>query len=193
MRELLLEIAIHGQAEPAGSKQARPIMRKQDGEWVPVMKNGRPLVNVVEDNPKSKGWKDQVAHAAGEAREGAPLVDGALAVELVFYRPRNKGDFGSGRNSHLGRDAAPARPTVRPDVLKLARAVEDALTGVVWRDDAQIVEERLEKHFGDPPRVEVRVWLLAEQTAADLPLDQRVRPGEPEPEPAPEQQTLVAA
>ena len=35
-----------------------------------------------------------------------------------------------------------------PDVLKLARGVEDALTGIVWRDDAQIVNESLNKVVG---------------------------------------------
>lgn len=39
-----------------------------------------------------------------------------------------------------------------PDVLKLARGVEDALTGIVWRDDAQIVNESLSKVVVAPPR-----------------------------------------
>jgi predicted short-subunit dehydrogenase-like oxidoreductase (DUF2520 family) len=45
-------------------------------------------------------------------------------------------------------------------VLKLARGVEDALTGIVWRDDAQIVVEHLEKRYGSPARCEVRVKYL---------------------------------
>ena len=43
-------------------------------------------------------------------------------------------------------------------LLKLTRAVEDALTGLVWRDDAQVVDEVLSKRYGAPERVEVRVW-----------------------------------
>jgi Holliday junction resolvase RusA-like endonuclease len=42
-------------------------------------------------------------------------------------------------------------------VLKLARAVEDALTGVVWRDDAEIVAEGLAKLYGTPERVEISI------------------------------------
>jgi Holliday junction resolvase RusA-like endonuclease len=45
----------------------------------------------------------------------------------------------------------------RPDVLKLARAAEDALTGIVWRDDSQIVHETLAKVYGEPERLEVAV------------------------------------
>jgi hypothetical protein len=33
---------------------------------------------------------------------------------------------------------APARPTGYPDLSKLARSTEDALTGILWDDDAQI-------------------------------------------------------
>jgi Holliday junction resolvase RusA-like endonuclease len=50
-------------------------------------------------------------------------------------------------------------------VLKLARAVEDALTGVLWRDDAQIAIEQLSKHYAErdePERVRVRVEALLE-------------------------------
>ena len=49
-------------------------------------------------------------------------------------------------------------------MLKLARAVEDALTGIVWRDDAQIVDEQLSKVYGEPARVEVDVAELEHAT-----------------------------
>jgi Holliday junction resolvase RusA-like endonuclease len=134
-----------GLPQTAGSKRAFPF-RKRDG---------RLAVSVTDDNPKSRDWKKAVASAAREAYAG-PLLDGPLAVSFVFYRPRCKG--------HLGKNgvkaSAPAFPTTRPDVLKLARAVEDSLTGVIWRDDAQIVAERLYKEFGEPARVEITVEVL---------------------------------
>ena len=37
------------------------------------------------------------------------------------------------------------------------KAVEDALSGVVYRDDSQIVDERLVKEYGSPERVEITV------------------------------------
>jgi hypothetical protein len=46
---------------------------------------------------------------------------------------------------------------MRPDVLKLARAIEDAITGVIWVDDSQIIDEHLYKRWGDPARVEVTI------------------------------------
>jgi Holliday junction resolvase RusA-like endonuclease len=192
MPEPILDIVIYGKAEPAGSKDAQVVYKKgPGGRPVPVIKDGRVVVNVRDDNPKSKGWKDQVAQTVGAARAGEALVDGPVAVWFTFYRPRNIGDFGTGRNAGTVRNSAPAYPIVRPDVLKLARGVEDALTGVVWRDDAQIVDETLRKRYGEPARVEVRVVAMAAQTAADLPLAERARP--PELAPAGAQQQLIAA
>ena len=46
---------------------------------------------------------------------------------------------------------------MRPDATKLVRAVEDALTGLVWRDDAQVVIQTVRKRYGHPERAEIFV------------------------------------
>jgi Holliday junction resolvase RusA-like endonuclease len=42
-------------------------------------------------------------------------------------------------------------PVVMPDATKLLRGLEDALTGVVWHDDAQIVSQHVEKRYALGP------------------------------------------
>lgn len=133
-----------GTPQPAGSKTAFRDPR-----------TGRIIVK--DDNPKSKPWKKAVGKSALPEMTGRPLLDGPLSILIVFFLERPKGHYGTGRNAERVRDLAPARPIVRPDVLKLARAVEDALTGVVYEDDAQIVREHLEKHYGTPARVVVEI------------------------------------
>ena len=44
---------------------------------------------------------------------------------------------------------------VKPDLSKLIRSTEDAMTGIVYADDAQIVEMTVKKHYGTPERVEI--------------------------------------
>lgn len=180
----VLDVIVYGTPESAGSKTADPVMRRDaSGRSVPVVdKNGRPVFRQRDSNKRSYAWKDAIAQVAATALEGAPLLLDAVWMEFVFYRPRNEGHYGSGRNRHLVKDSAPAAPIVAPDVLKLARAAEDALTGVLYKDDAQITREVLEKRFGEPARVEIRAWLAEAQSAADLPPDQRVRAGSVEPE-----------
>jgi Holliday junction resolvase RusA-like endonuclease len=153
-----ISFTVHGVAQSAGSKQA---FVPTDKRTVQPYRNkqGRIIVSVVDDNPKSKDWKAVVAAVARQHYAG-PLLEGAVELILRFYRLRPLGHFGTGRNAGVLKSAAPRWPTGTPDVLKLARGVEDALTGVIWRDDAQIVRELLEKHYGEPARVEVTIRSL---------------------------------
>jgi len=48
-----------------------------------------------------------------------------------------------------------ARPAVAPDIDKLLRAVSDALTGVGYMDDAQIVEVYASKIYADNTYIEI--------------------------------------
>lgn len=132
-----LTFTVHGTPQPAGSKRA-------------FFRGGRAVV--VDANKKTRPWKDQVAQIAGEAMTGRPLMRGPLWVILRFYVRRPKGHFG--KKGLLS--SAPAHPTTRPDVLKLARGVEDALSGVCYVDDSQIVAEELWKEYG-PERVEIEI------------------------------------
>lgn len=48
-------------------------------------------------------------------------------------------------------------PTVKPDADNIAKAVCDALNGVVWLDDSQVVDCRVKKVYGREPRLDVTV------------------------------------
>ena len=96
-------------------------------------------------------------------------MSGPLAVDMIFTLARPKSHYRTGRNAHLLRDSAPARPTGAPDLSKLARATEDALTEAgVWKDDAAVVEyRRLAKVYPgsdpdalDQPGALIRIHLL---------------------------------
>lgn len=128
---------VHGHPEPAGSKRSVPMGQR----W-----------GVIDANPKSKGWKLKVEQVAGEIMQGRALFRGAVELRLTFFVQRPKGHYG---RKGLLPSAAPY-PIVKPDVLKLARGVEDALTGVIYTDDALIVNEILAKRYG-PERVEITV------------------------------------
>lgn len=49
------------------------------------------------------------------------------------------------------------RPTCKPDMDNIVKAVADALNGVAYRDDSAIVELRVAKRYGSPERLVVRV------------------------------------
>jgi Holliday junction resolvase RusA-like endonuclease len=155
MSPIVFEIL--GRAQTAGSKRAFPFKRH----------DGSLGVRVSDDNPRSGDWKANVGWAASAARPiGQALLDGPLSVEFVFEIPRPQGHFG--KRGLLS--SAPACPTVRPDLLKLARSVEDAITGIIWNDDAQIVREVLVKKYGEQARLTVRIERAAETCCEWAPL-----------------------
>jgi Holliday junction resolvase RusA-like endonuclease len=158
----VISFTVLGIARPGGSKKSLVPINRHTGQ--PFRRPGGGIVaSTVDANPKVKDWQRVVADRAAELELGA-LLDGPLALTLTFYRPRPKGH--SGRRGL--RSSAPRYPIGRPDLLKLARAVEDALTGVVWRDDAQIVAERLFKDWGEPARVCVEIEPLDPRSRESL-------------------------
>lgn len=92
-----------------------------------------------------KGWTQAVGWAARAAH--VPLAAAGTAVAIwatfQFVRPKSK--------------ATRRHPTVKPDADKLGRALLDALTGVAYIDDAQVVWLRIRKTYGPDPRTIVRI------------------------------------
>lgn len=110
---------------------------------------------------RKTAWRTDLRAEASKAIEGlegwpAPK-DTALYVRFVVVRKRPSDQLRTGRHAGVVKDwALSLRPTTIPDVLKVARAAEDALTSVLWKDDAQIVAERLDKAYGDQVGLDVR-------------------------------------
>lgn len=136
---------VPGLAVPGGSKRAFPIRGR----------DGRTHVTVV-DTSGRKGieWRAAIRHAAHVAHARPPLA-GALCLGLIFTLPRPQFHRRADGTVKAG---APPYPTTRPDVLKLARAVEDACTSILWGDDAQIVHEYVIKQYTDGTP---GVWVIA--------------------------------
>jgi Holliday junction resolvase RusA-like endonuclease len=141
--DLLLDFEVRGTPAPQGSKHARPIYRgKADAREF----TGK--VAVVESSKsRVKEWRQDVVTAAVAAMAfdrapGTFPATGPLEVGMVFVVARPVGHFRTGRHtSGTVRDSAPAWPAVAPDLSKLVRATEDALTTAgVWGDDKQVVE-----------------------------------------------------
>jgi Holliday junction resolvase RusA-like endonuclease len=130
----MITLTVYGMPAPQGSKR-----------FVGVSKAGRGLM--VESSAKVKPWRMDVK-AAAEALIGRlagewPMA-GALVAEMVFTLPKPAG--------------APKRrttwPDKKPDLSKLVRSTEDALSDAgFWVDDARVVEySRLAKVFpGEDP------------------------------------------
>jgi len=137
-----MRIVVHGTPAPQGSKK---FVGMRAGHAV-----------LVESSKKVGPWRKAVVAAASSAICMAADAAGRfrafscpLRVWMTFYLVRPKDHYRSGKFSHMLRDDAPIHPSVYPDVSKLARSTEDALTDAgVWLDDAQVVTYAvLEKRY----------------------------------------------
>ena len=140
---MTLVFRVYGLAQTKGNMRAVPV-------------KGRAFPAITDANRSVAAWQQQIARAASEVINGLPYADRQLLVRgvrlsVAFYLPRPKKYQKAGcQVAHL----------TKPDTSKLLRAAEDALTGVAYLDDAQIVELLATKSYAPvnhPPYVDIRV------------------------------------
>lgn len=101
-----------------------------------------------------KPWRSDVKVAAIGAWERSPTMRAVqlkLAFTFGFLRTFRR------KNGQLKDWAMNEQHTKRPDLDKLQRAVLDALTGVVYLDDSQVVDVHATKRYGDAPGLDVEI------------------------------------
>lgn len=107
------------------------------GSMKAFARRGAPPI-VTSDNPRLKAWRELASWMAQNAmRACGDVMTGPVSVRTDFFLPRPR-----------ARRRATAH-TTRPDLDKLCRAINDACTGVVWQDDAQVVELVASKRYAD--------------------------------------------
>src|SRR5688572_29257665 len=129
-----IQFVVYGTPASRGSKRALPIGGKAGGRTI-----------LVDSDKRSKDWMQEVKSASCKTWEDVlpdglrpALLTGSIVLTCRFYFSRKKCHYRTGKNAHILRDSAPTFHIQKPDLSKITRAVEDALTGVVWRDDSQI-------------------------------------------------------
>lgn len=152
-----ISFTVYGEQRPQGSKTCRVVYR--NGKPITTA-TGRIVTTTMDANKHTKEWRRQVADAAADAMTGKTILDGPVALHLTVYRVRPKGHFGTGKNAGVVKAGAPAYPTTKPDLLKLARAIEDGMSGIVYRDDSQVVTHSLREFYAGQFRTDVRVLAL---------------------------------
>ena len=80
---------------------------------------------IYQADKKLKGWVNAISW---QARAQAPREPSQAAVELTITF--NLPQASNNKDIH---------PIIRPDIDKLARAVLDALTGIIYKNDSQVI------------------------------------------------------
>jgi crossover junction endodeoxyribonuclease RusA len=117
----MLDFIVYGKPQPQGSKTAYRLP------------NGRTVL--TEAVKGTKPWRSLVRAQAIAAYDGKDPSLKPIKVVVTFHFERPKS---------VTREAM----TVKPDCDKLARNVLDACTGVIYKDDSQVVELVARKVYG---------------------------------------------
>lgn len=121
-----------GLPSPGGSKNA--FFHKKTGRIVVVDAGGK----------KTKKWRDVVSIAAKAAMDGNAFLEPPISLIIEFRMPRPQHHFKP--NGDI-KSNVPWVPIVRPDITKLLRSTEDAMTGIVWKDDSHICEQIITRMY----------------------------------------------
>lgn len=125
----------------------------------PAVPQGRPIFTIrggrrwAVDPPRSREYKAKVRVYAQKDGRMEPIA-GPVILRIQEYRaiPKswNKSKQAAARSQCL-------LPTTRPDMDNIEKSVMDALNGIAWNDDAQVVQKFAMKVYSDDPRVVVEI------------------------------------
>jgi Holliday junction resolvase RusA-like endonuclease len=99
-------------------------------------------------DPAQKRYEMQIAALIAQHRPEKPL-EGALELSMVCYLPIPVSKSKKWKAAALNYEI---RPTTKPDCTNLAKNIEDIMSGVFYRDDAQICKLIISKLYSDNPR-----------------------------------------
>lgn len=112
------------------------------------------------DPPKTSRFKKELKQLAKAEMQGKEAFSDAIKVTIKFYRNVQKS---ISKKEHVRRISGVHRPIVKPDLDNYIKSTLDALNGIIWTDDAIIVELNASKHYAEEPRIEVEVIEMGEK------------------------------
>ena len=103
---------------------------------------------IVYDPPNSKKWKKEIARQILQYSR-RPQLEGPLETIMVFYLKRPK-SLPKKVINHIK----------KPDISNFVKAAEDAMEGIVYKNDSQIWKSETVKRYADelcPPGIEITI------------------------------------
>ena len=142
---MIVSFELHG--EPVGWQRT--------GVRIVTPKTGKQFATIYTPSATRK-YQDALAMAAKVAMRARPALEGPLELTVTAFMLVPPSWTQKKRDAAL---AGVVRPTGKPDADNFLKQI-DALKGVVWKDDAQVVDARIIKRYDERPRLRVEVKTL---------------------------------
>lgn len=141
-----IKFTVYARPEPQGSTKGFLLK----GKW-----GNKDRVILTSANKKLKPYRQELTNTALVALSDSGVqrpmatkhVPVSIALDFYFERPASIPK----KRTHI---------SVKPDIDKICRSTIDALTGIIYHDDAQIVEVSARKHYGLPERAEISATVV---------------------------------
>lgn len=109
---------------------------------------------------KTASYESTVALAASQAMAGRPPIEGPVVATLFIALPI-PASWSKKKQAQAVADQL--LPVTKPDADNTVKAVFDAINGVVWADDTQVVDLLVRKRYRARPGVSVTISPAAVQ------------------------------
>ena len=92
-------------------------------------------------NKKTKAFQEEIKRTC---KYTGPIIETPLQVKAIFFFVRPK----SVKRNY---------PSVKPDLDNLSKSLMDALEGVIFKNDAQIIDMKLTKRYAEKAKIIVEI------------------------------------
>ena len=111
---------------------------------------------VAYEKKEMKIWRAECSRLIKEAFEEEKLIEGPLKIDAAFYiRPTKY--ISSKKKLREKLEAEEIFCGKKPDIDNYLKALLDSMTGIVFKDDGQVVECRARKLYSLKPKVEFEI------------------------------------
>lgn len=138
----MIKFIVYG--EPTA--QGRPRASSQNGKIL------------MYDPAKSADYKKYVGLIASQHRPPS-LIESAVSLTVKVYRPIPK----LSKVKHQQAVEGILRPVSKPDLSNYIKGVEDAIEGILLKNDSQVIDYgQSGKWYGEVPRIEITILEMTE-------------------------------
>jgi len=121
----------------------------------------RVLKNGISYTPKETvNYEVYVKQCYLKEYAGKELLNGPVKIKIEAYMPIPKS---ASKKIQKAMKAGQIRPAKKPDWDNIGKIITDALNGIAYNDDKQIVSCLVEKYYSDAPMVYVEMREIREE------------------------------
>jgi Holliday junction resolvase RusA-like endonuclease len=111
--------------------------------------NGKIITNVRRDQPEQEGYFIQMIEK--QLPDDFQIFTGPVILHIDCRLRRPKSHYRAGKYSHLIKPSAPLFPQKTPDWDNLGKFVSDCFNKLIYEDDKQVIDARVQRFYSKTP------------------------------------------